>query len=356
MRRYVAFALVLLAAALAEGAGDPATPPAEAQLRTAERPAATKPVTMEFVRVPAGAFRVYDQNGQAMKKKDVSAFWMGKQEVPNGAYGLFLKNFQWEAALTHPKQPKDLKHDPTSDMADANGAVRGVGWFSAYAFAKWCGAAMPTQEQWLKAAFWDPEQPSYDPNYGAGNMRFIQIRADEMMAVPVRSSGGDVSYYGMCGITSRPAEWVADQDADDNQFAAMGYYNHGRPRVIAGGGASSDCGIRVVLNKLDLAGMLSDAQRKQYLGLVQQLGGAKFQDREQAQKLLGEAGVMARPVLIEYADCDDPEIRLRVRKALNTRASLRLRLTVEKRKDGTTRGKLIPVLDAGDKPAEEKEE
>jgi formylglycine-generating enzyme required for sulfatase activity/CheY-like chemotaxis protein len=202
-------------------------------------------ITSRMIEIPGGEF-VY-QDGQ---KVDLPAFWIDEYEVTIADYKEFLDfldaNPGEVAKLAHPDMPTGKSHVPL-DWADNNQleppmpgyytrAVRwkqykdaplnvdspvfGVDWYDAYAYAKWKGRSLPTEEQWEKAARgtdgrkypWgndeDPKKVSsghdFDPNPKKGG----DVDGYKRWS-PVNLPPGDVSPYGVRGMAGNVSEWTA---------------------------------------------------------------------------------------------------------------------------------------------------
>jgi len=200
-------------------------------------------VEPRLVEIPAGEF-IY-QDGE---KVNLPAFWIDEHEVSIADYKEFLDFLEanpGEAAkFAHPDMPSGKSHVPL-DWADNKeidtwgfyrGATRGtwkkifpltvdhpvfnVDWFDAYAYAKWKGRRLPTEQEWEKAARgtdgrkfpWGNEEDPKRANTGAdfktkpteggevdGNRRWARI--DE--------PAGDKSPYGVRGMGGNVSEWTA---------------------------------------------------------------------------------------------------------------------------------------------------
>lgn len=192
-----------------------------------------KPIaTEEMPRIPAGDFIF--QEGR--KRSILESFWIDKYEVTIAQYAEFLAALQ--AAPTkrydHPgqaeKAPEKTDHTPldwdvyypaaklgrTYDGSpiDVNCPVILVDWWDAYAYAKWKGHRLPTEEEWSKAARgtggnlypWgndlEPERfNSSDPDTD----RFSKW-------APVDAMPGDVSPFGVIGTAGNVSEWTASEE------------------------------------------------------------------------------------------------------------------------------------------------
>ncbi|MFM8457687.1 MAG: formylglycine-generating enzyme family protein, partial [Chthoniobacterales bacterium] len=197
----------------------------------------------KMVRVPAGEF-IY-QDGEKVTLPD---FWIDAHEVTIYEYKKFLDFLEANPGeaekLAHPDMPKGKSHVPLdwADNKEINtwgfyrGALNGewkrsfpisvdhpvfnVDWFDAYAYAKWKGRRLPTEQEWEKAARgtdgrkfpWGNEEDPKRANTGAdvksnpkeggeidGHRRWA--RADE--------PEGDASSYGARGMAGNVSEWTA---------------------------------------------------------------------------------------------------------------------------------------------------
>ena len=202
-------------------------------------------ITSRMIEVPGGEF-VY----QSGEKVDLPNFWIDEHEVTIADYKEFLdfleSNPGEAAKFAHPDMPEGKSHVPL-DWADNNQleppmpgyytrAVRwkqykeaplnvdspvfGVDWFDAYAYAKWKGRRLPTEQEWEKAARgtdgrkypWgneeDPKRVSSghdfdpDPKKGGGLDGFKRWS-------PVNMPPGDISPLGVRGMAGNVSEWTA---------------------------------------------------------------------------------------------------------------------------------------------------
>ena len=154
-----------------------------------------------MIEIPAGEF-IY-QDGQ---KLSLPAFFIDEYEVTIGQYAEFLTYLEQHpgeaAKFDHSEQPKGKSHVPagwadqnlaTGPMQgyyarakrwgryrdaslDVNCPVFGVDWFDAFAYAKWKGRRLPTEQEWEKAArgtqgFKYPWGNEPDPDQGEQRQR-----------------------------------------------------------------------------------------------------------------------------------------------------------------------------------------
>jgi formylglycine-generating enzyme required for sulfatase activity/DNA-binding NarL/FixJ family response regulator len=207
-------------------------------------------VVNRMIEIPGGEF-VY----QAGEKVSLPRFYIDEYEVTIGQYAEFLRFLdqhpEQAAKFAHPAQPKGKSHVPagwadqelaTGEMLgyysramkwgkykeaslDVNGPVFGVDWFDAYAYAKWKGRRLPTEQEWEKAARgtegfnypWgseaDPTKVNsgndLDPNPKKGGEKDGYRRWS-----PVDAKPADRSPFGVLGMAGNVSEWTASLDSD----------------------------------------------------------------------------------------------------------------------------------------------
>jgi formylglycine-generating enzyme required for sulfatase activity/CheY-like chemotaxis protein len=197
-----------------------------------------------MIRIPAGEF-IY-QDGE---KVTLPEFWIDEHPVTIGQYSEFLqwleKNPDKLATVAHPDAPSGKNYLP-NDWADQNlntgpmpgyftrakrwgkykGAplnldspVFGLDFYDAYAYAKWKGRRLPTEQEWEKAARgvsgnlfpWGNEPDDkkvnsgvdFDPNPEKGG----HVDGWKRWA-PVDAIKGDKSPFGVMGMAGNVSEWT----------------------------------------------------------------------------------------------------------------------------------------------------
>lgn len=138
-------------------------------------------LSQEVVLIPAGKVVIGDYpagyGNRPAKIATVPDFFIDKTAVTNEAFAKFvddggyaemaywviegagdsLAGWRWKEAeaIRHPKY-WDLNRSPYWQGAPYSGRadtpVIGISWFEAYAYAKWAGKRLPTDEEWEKAA------------------------------------------------------------------------------------------------------------------------------------------------------------------------------------------------------------
>ncbi|WP_053332412.1 SUMF1/EgtB/PvdO family nonheme iron enzyme [Verrucomicrobium spinosum] len=197
------------------------------------KPAAPVEQTMKLI--PEGKFLF--RRGET---KELPAFWMDTHEVTIGQYAMFLdaleKDPSASKAYDHPDQPKTKKnHRPerweaylaaartggffNNQPMDLNCPIVNVDWWDAFAFAKWRGHRLPSEEEWEKGARgtdgrsfpWGPEPlpaaanlgTDYDPKGKGGDVDGYNYWA------PVNKISKDVSPEGIVGMAGNVEEWTS---------------------------------------------------------------------------------------------------------------------------------------------------
>lgn len=171
-----------------------------------------------MVEVPGGEF-IY-QNGE---RKTLKTFYIDRYEVTFAEYKEFVDTSLRVYVEEHPFAPRHKIHAPAywEQMLDAiktrklfNGAwltwdspVFGIDWFDAWAYARWRGKRLPTEEEWEKAA-----RGTDGRLYPWGNeMKNVcsWAKADQLYRWnSVYQFPDDRSPYGVVGMAGSVSEWT----------------------------------------------------------------------------------------------------------------------------------------------------
>jgi len=209
-----------------------------------------------MIAVPAGEF-IY-QDG---KKVTLPAFYIDEFEVTIAQYAQFLEDLTAHPEklkqVEHPGQPKGKSHLPEgwADMKeldppmlgyyaraqkwgkykdaalDVNCPVFGLDWFDAYAYAKWKGRRLPSEQEWEKAArgtegfhypWGNADEPKWantgndtnpDPKKGG------EIDGQDRWS-PVDVMKKDKSPFGVRDMAGNVSEWTATLEVDPKMSSA----------------------------------------------------------------------------------------------------------------------------------------
>lgn len=194
----------------------------------------------EQVDIPAGEFLF--ANGES---KTLPEFWIDKYEVTIGQYAKFVQYLEAHPTTEYdePRQPRlknSQMHKPDdwdiyyknavagkavhSTKIDLNCPAIAVDYWDAYAYAKWKGRELPTEEEWEKAArglkgFTYPWGEDFDPKKVNSGADFDQNHPDAKGAIdgynfwnPVDKIKGDKSPFGVIGMAGNVREWTNTWD------------------------------------------------------------------------------------------------------------------------------------------------
>ncbi len=190
----------------------------------------------EQVQIPAGDFLF--AHGET---KTLPDFWIDKYEVTLGQYGKFVKELEAhpDSKYDHPMQPRiktATMHKPEhwdiyyqnavqgraahSTPIDLNCPAMEVDFWDAYAYAKWKGRELPTEEEWEKAARGTkgvtyPWGEDLDPKKVNSGADFNPSKPDAKGQIdgfnfwnPVDKVKGDKSPFGVVGMAGNVSEWT----------------------------------------------------------------------------------------------------------------------------------------------------
>jgi len=189
------------------------------------------------ISIPAGQF--YFQDGQLIT---LPQFGIDPIEVTIWQYAEFLAAAGESHEYDHPDQPVEKSHrneqwDQLYKAAVAQGEIEGVrvninfpavflDWFDAYAYAKWKGRRLPTEQEWEKAAR-GTDGGLYpwgqDERAGAANV----YRGDPTQKwVAPGSYPDDRSPYGVLDMAGNVSEWTSSVDPSGNPVIRGGNFGN----------------------------------------------------------------------------------------------------------------------------------
>ena len=181
----------------------------------------------EMIRVDGGEF-IY----QKSEIKTLPTFWIDKYETTISQYKDFLDatEVQNKNYYDHPQQPKEkTNHKPKYWDQYYNAATLGkkfmghpittnspvifVDWWDAFAYAKWKGRRLPTEEEWEKSG--RGKNGNIYPWGSKINANFEKLRTENYSKwQSVSSIVEDTTKDGITGLLSNVTEWTMTVEQD----------------------------------------------------------------------------------------------------------------------------------------------
>jgi hypothetical protein len=202
---------------------------------------AKTPLVPYQVRVPGGQYLVGSGRRVALE-----SFSIDRTEVSNRQYGLFL---EWQrahpaeaASFDHPDQPPRHSHTPPHwkdvfpevkrhrvEVDDPRWElpVTEVCWWDAFAFARWAGRDLPTEDEW-EAAGRGPRGLLFpwgdEPDPDRSNVKRLP-RPGEVPGTQAVDALQDASAFGVVGLSGNVSEWTSTLKEDQGAVAKGGHFN-----------------------------------------------------------------------------------------------------------------------------------
>jgi iron(II)-dependent oxidoreductase len=228
-------------------------------------------VAGESVLVPAGEFVLgvdavtephsldNERNAHVV---DVPAFRIGRVPVTNGEWRQFIddggyQQQRWwsdrgwthrqEAALTAPQfwnQDGTRTRFGHVEEVPADEPVQHITYFEAEAYAAWAGARLPTEEEWEKAAAWDPatgKRRRFPWGASEPTEHLANLGGDALRPAPVGAYPASASAYGAEQMLGDVWEWTSSPLRPWPGFTPMLYEQYSQPffdgdyKVLRGG-------------------------------------------------------------------------------------------------------------------------
>ena len=161
-----------------------------------------------------------------------STFAISKYEISRAEYQQFLRDPMARLGFyANKNEPRFHSYIPAGweeQKQDAGLPVVGVDWWSAYAYAKWAGGRLPSEEEWLRA-FGDAAKNPYPwgSEYDAGfaHVRDLQTRAFPESPVSAQSDSKDLTPAGVTSLGGNVSEWTN----------SLAFYGNGVNMIVKGG-------------------------------------------------------------------------------------------------------------------------
>ena len=165
------------------------------------------------------------------REVDLSRFYVDEYEVTNAEYAEFLEYLKktGDHSCDHATQPKSKNgHVPLDWDKIGNGRpnhpVVGLDWYDAYAYARWCGKRLPTDQEWEKAArggdgrkypwgdSWQKDLCNARPRVIMGNEEGLPTDV-----MPVGSFPDGISPHGCADMAGNAREWIGGDGPESSE-------------------------------------------------------------------------------------------------------------------------------------------
>lgn len=203
-------------------------------------PAPPDDPTANMVLIPAGQFLFGEEN----EPLDLPAFFIDRYEVSQAEYFQFMEYVRrtGDHGRCHPDEPPQKDHTPLHwgrpDITDPRYPVVGLDFWDVYAYARWVGKRLPTEQEWEKAARgtddrhfpwgdrWEPDRCNWGPT--------PDDKGRTLLAVDSMPEG--ISPFGCYHMLGNAAEWTSSFiDEDRRLHCGKGYcwrIGHMAPYVV----------------------------------------------------------------------------------------------------------------------------
>jgi len=213
-----------------------------------------------MVEVKPGSFLLGSDRGnfdeRPLRKVKNPGFWVDKYEVTCTQYQRFLESIRKMGHVKcHPNEPSNKDHtpfhtyawalrfswlggNPPAKMADCPVVL--VDWFDAYAYARWAGKRLPSEDEWEIAAGGGAGQ-----DYPWGNTFSAEICSNGDYPIRVGAYPAGSSAWGALDMSGNVAEWTDTMYEPDARDGKPFDGRHGQPIIRGGSWDDESKGCRV---------------------------------------------------------------------------------------------------------------
>jgi formylglycine-generating enzyme required for sulfatase activity/serine/threonine protein kinase len=184
-----------------------------------------------MILIPAGEFIMGDNNHDANEKPahnvTLPDYYIDKFEVSNEQYKRFCDETNRTYPTKLPQYEEYFNKNPSSP-------VMGISWDDAAAYAEHYSKRLLTEEEWEKAASWDPATRT-KRQWPWGNSADPSLANLSGQPLPIGRFPGGASSYGVQDMAGNASEWVSDyyKPYSQNQTPDPDYGT--KDKVVKGG-------------------------------------------------------------------------------------------------------------------------
>jgi formylglycine-generating enzyme required for sulfatase activity len=158
-----------------------------------------------MILICAGEFTMGSDSGETDErpahKVTLPDYYIDKYEVSNQRYKEFCEGAGYPTPTPFQFYKDLFEKNPTFP-------VIGISWMDAKKYAEWKGLRLPTEEEWEKAASWDPQSKTKRlyPWGNSGDATRGKFSSKSLATIDGFSNG--ISAYGVFNMAGNAAEWV----------------------------------------------------------------------------------------------------------------------------------------------------
>jgi formylglycine-generating enzyme required for sulfatase activity len=158
------------------------------------------------------------------RKVEVKPFFIDKYEITNAQYEAFLAAAGGDRQSSHPADKpgnqRRSKYATDSRFSRPNQPVVGIDWFDAYAYAKWTGKRLPTEDEWELAAR-SADGRAYPWGNEFTDLKYLQIAPPLSGPLDVTALTAD-RHGAPLGMAGNVSEWIDSPTQSDGKVVFRG--------------------------------------------------------------------------------------------------------------------------------------